>query len=144
MTSRHFIFKTRRISRLEIKRVMPSTDTGYYECRAMNAVAREPAVARTRVIVISGLVPAHTTTTSSSRHQVDQVTSTVASAQTSDAQSSSSSRGSGGDTSSRASSSSNMNNIFSPWYEHPCPRPHYCLNGGQCTYIKPLAEYYCR
>jgi hypothetical protein len=39
------------MSRLEIERVSPFRDSGYYECRAMNVVAREPSIARQRVIV---------------------------------------------------------------------------------------------
>lgn len=120
---------------------MPATDTGYYECRAMNAVAREPAVARTRVIVISGLVrPIITPTTLAP-------STTSATPTTSRPESSSSTRGTSGvdgTLSSTGHLGTGTANIYSPWYEQACPRPHYCLNGGQCTYIKPLAEYYCR
>ena len=119
----------RKVSRLEIKRANPRMDTGYYECRAMNAVAREPAVLHTRVIVISGKVP---TPPSPSSDTADAVI------------------GAGNSrTTERGRNrvqlmSTTSPNINSPWYEHPCPRPTYCLNAGQCIYIKPLAEYYCK
>ncbi|CAG2167023.1 unnamed protein product [Oppiella nova] len=43
----------RQTSRLEIRRVSHLTDGGYYECRAMNVVSRQPSVARQRVIITS-------------------------------------------------------------------------------------------
>lgn len=39
------------MSLLEIRNSSPFTDSGYYECRAMNVVGREPAAARVRLIV---------------------------------------------------------------------------------------------
>ena len=43
-----FVF--RGLSHLEIQKVNQK-DTGYYECRAMNVVAQEPAIGKVRVIV---------------------------------------------------------------------------------------------
>ncbi|KAG9510233.1 hypothetical protein GZH46_01232, partial [Fragariocoptes setiger] len=46
------------VTRLMIERANDKNDTGYYECRAMNVLAREPAVGRFRVLVLHH----HTTT----------------------------------------------------------------------------------
>lgn len=61
-----------RVSLFEMKFVQP-TDTGYYECRAMNVVAREPAIGRTRVIVSPTPMVWNTTI----KNTVDRGTTTI-------------------------------------------------------------------
>ena len=61
------LFFFSRVSRLEIQRVSPQTDGGYYECRATNVVSREPSIARQKVIITQSNKKTHsspsTTTT---------------------------------------------------------------------------------
>lgn len=52
MTVKFFNCTHRGLSYLEIQKVNQK-DTGYYECRAMNVVAQEPAIGKVRVIVTS-------------------------------------------------------------------------------------------
>jgi len=95
-----------------MKFVQP-TDTGYYECRAMNVVAREPAIGRTRVIVS----PTPTVWNATSKNGLDR-----------------------GMTS--ASSTPNASTAWHA-KGRPCPIATFCLNGGTCSFHENVGEHVC-
>ncbi|RWS13620.1 protein vein-like isoform X1 [Dinothrombium tinctorium] len=107
----------KRVSRLEIRNVQPSTDTGYYECRAMNVVAREPSIGRARIVVtrISSASNRNHTNRSPVRKTSTKLSTTTASPVS-----------------------------LWPMSGRPCPIASFCLNGGTCTLYEVVGEYVCQ
>lgn len=109
-------------------------DTGYYECRAMNVVAREPAVGRVRVIItsIKPSVPLNRTHNKPilkkqpSRNPQELSTPFASFTPVVD--------------SNRGTTSGPM----WPLKGRPCPISDFCLNGGTCTLFEAIGEYVCQ
>lgn len=113
----------RRTSILEVRRALPSIDTGYYDCRASNAVAFEPVIARTRVIVMRPQVPVQSTEPIPEKWPTTPAPT------------------------SSFWSLSGKDRPFSgmpEWAVRPCPLPDFCLNKGQCFYYESVGEYVCQ
>lgn len=130
---------------MEIKRVIPSADTGYYECRARNALVKDPAIGRVRVIVTRPKVVTTTPLPSSSFDTFGTLPS--------DSFGTSSSSGLsnlGGQSPPVVSTNWPIRGKDKPfiglsdWAIRSCPIPDFCLNGGSCSFYESVGEYVCQ
>jgi len=130
------IINKRKSSLLEIRKVRASLDTGYYECRASNALVKEPAVARVRVIVTR---PVQSTTPKSHTQKIPKWSSPSPRL--------SHNKTDSNPTTTLKTVTSTMREPPTPTNEYQtrsCPIPNFCLNGGQCTFYESVGEYVCK
>lgn len=146
-TSRWRRKQNARLSRLELLLEPGRNETGVYECRAMNVVAREPAVGAYTLLVLPAqyaLVPMQPELVA--RQPVESAPAPTARGPPT------SERPSSAPTSQPSSASpanETSNSIQQEWPEkgQPCPREahdNFCMNKGTCVLIGHIEEYYCK
>jgi hypothetical protein len=123
-----FSLSDSKMSRLEISRV-ESSDSGYYECRAMNVASRQPAAAKTRLIVT--LPPKRNANKAApSSHHLIPIPRNK-------------SRFNNIIPGHHSGSSTTAANLW-PLMGRSCPVEDYCLNGGTCIFFENVIEYVCQ
>lgn len=139
------INNNRKVSILEIRRVNPSIDTGYYECHARNVLRPEPVIARVRVIVTRPPPTpkpdtSSTQSTASNGHPHQQpppkVQQSIGPLPTPP---------SSGYWPIRGSKDGGKPLVgTSNWAIRSCPIRDFCLNGGSCSFYESVGEYVCQ
>lgn len=142
-TSRWRRKQNARLSRLELVLEPGRNETGIYECRAMNVVAREPVVGTYTLLVLPAqyaLVPMQPELVARQAEPAPTPSAAPTPAQASLAPPRQQQQPERNETN---------NSIQQEWPEkgQPCPREahdNFCLNKGTCVLIGHIEEYYCK